>query len=390
MTAASMTAQSARKPILYLGFETAALYWRAVREGRLPQPEPIDDARALTNCVHTWHELAQVDLSPLGLRLCHDRLVTSQDDTSLRPGNNTHAQQRQDTRRTPQGIGLPRRSEPLHMLVGTRTQRYSCHVLHPHLVLSQLPPRALYRVSDAISVTSPELTLVHLARTSETLPLLELACEWCGAYALRPSSAASILCRSPLTSIARIKDLAALPQAPLGATTLQKAASLIAEGLSSPRTTEVFLMLTLPAEMGGFELPRPQPNQQISLEHTPLAGSSARPCYTADLFWEDRRLIVACDDCDEHEGDVQQAHARAQHRSALAARGYHVIDITKRDVESLQAFERKLAQIALVLRLWIPTASLKTRGTRRALFDWLFDAGHDHLPLGCGYRKGRP
>ena len=159
----------------------------------------------------------------------------------------------------------------------------------------------------------------------------------------------------------------------------------VAEGLASPRETEVYLLLVLPARLGGFALPAPFVNQQIPLVGTAFASLTDHLFFIADLLWPWANLILEYDGSEDHESTTQQIASDKERRSILAAMGYTVIVISRHDLDSLARFERKVRQIAIALGMCFEEIGVDN-AARRTLFNWLFDATHDHVPFGYGYR----
>ena len=345
------------QPSLCLGFETAALYWRAVRAGDLTMPTPLPLTSVPDSCTAGVRRISRLNLSLL------DKLPVPSD------GSNSC----------------------LHVMVSDQTHKWRNRKVRAHLSLSTLPPESIFRVSPEIIVASPELTLLQLARTSRLLPSIELACEWCGSYALASGEGSCLYDRTPIADLTRLKRLLAQKPKPRGSTAMIKVVEFAGERLASPRETECFLILVLPVRLGGFALPVPLVNQQIPLDSTPFGELSRHRFYLVDFLWPEARLIVEYDGLDDHEVTPQQVAADKERRTVLAALGYTVIVITRRDLESLPALERKVQQIAFALgvKLDQPEGERKdaeTQKARRALFAWLFDCRHDHLPFGFGYQ----
>ena len=342
-------------PSLCLGFETAALYWRAVRTGDLPMPTSTGFTAVPDSCIASARGITHIDLSPIAAL---PALLDASD---------------------------PR----LHVMVGTQARKWSSQKIRTHVMLAPLPPGSLYRVSPEIFVASPELTLLQLGRSERLLPCIELACEWSGSYALDLGEIGCHYDRVPVTDLARLNGLLAHRPAIRGSSAMLKVAKYVGEGLASPRETECFLILVLPTRLGGFALPAPLINQQIPLDSRPFGKLSRQRFYVVDFLWPDARLVVEYDGLEDHEMSPQQIAADKERRSVLAALGYTVIVITKRDLESLSALERKVRQIAFVLgakegQAWDEEEAAETHTARKALFAWLFDCRHDHLPFGFG------
>lgn len=386
-TSTTHGATTRQPPRICLGFETAALYWRAVREGRLPQPKPLALTQVDETFVTGFRTLSQTDLAPLGISLnpygISGRFHCEQATTSV-AGNETS---REERHLVADGLSIPPGTTiPLHLMVGSRGRRRASRAVRSHVAEGTLPPRSLYGITDQVAVCSPELTLTQLSRGMHLLPCIELACEWCGWYALGALAQDCGFSSFPLTDLGALRHSLTHARAPRGADAAWQALAYAAEGLASPRETEVFLLLTLPSDVGGYALPKPYANQQVPLKGTPVAALANRPFYVVDLLWPDARVIVEYDGLANHEATPVQAAQDKERRSVLAALGYTVIVITRRDLASPTAFEQKVRQVALALGRELPRPSASTLEARVALFSWLSDPMHDHLPFGFGYR----
>lgn len=376
----------ALSPRVFLGFETSALFWRAVKERRLPWPTPLEIESLPRNCITTFQGLARVDLSPLGVQLTREGLVASHHFERLTVTNSSSGTVTFREQIVPTGIAItPGTTLPIHIMASHQAQRGSCRCIKPRLVSGTLPPHSLYAISDEIAVASPELTLVQLARNLRMLPCIELACEWCGSYALGPATIDCVYETVPITDKTRITELIQRHPAPHGSRSVAKMMKWIAEGLASPRETVVFLMLSLPSRLGGFALPIPYVNQQIPLVGTDFANLTKYLFFVADLLWPWAKLILEYDGFEDHEVTSRQIAADKERRSILAAMGYTVIVITRHDVENLSRLQRKVRQIAIALGVTLDEAEADMTA-RKALFSWLFDSMHDHVPFGFGYR----
>lgn len=385
MTALAQTeCQQQSNRQLVVCHQTAALYWRAVKEGRLPHPQPLDLRQVPASCIHGYHDASCIDLSPLGIGLHPDGITSN----LLMETTGFGAWGRTERRRVfvPQGIALPNAgTAPLHLLVSQRAQRSHQRGIVTHLLARSVPPESFYRVSDSLVVSSPELTCLQMMNSQRVLPCLELLCEWCGTYALGPWGSDCLFSRPPLTDLDRLHAFVTRAKGLHGIAGTRRVLELASERLASPRETELYLMLALPVSLGGLGLPKPFVNQRIPLQSMQLVDLSEHGCFEADLLWPHVRLIVEYDGIDEHEQTAQQVAADKERRSVLAALGYTVIVVTKRDLTSMQAFERKARQIAAALGVRLPHLGLEEHVARERLFGWLFDPMHEHVPFGSGY-----
>lgn len=388
-------------PQLYLGHETALLFWRAVHEGRLPHPEPLDARTVSPACITTYRELSHVDLAPLGIVMTTSGAIAAYEERLIDWGSARGEPLRRGL--VPEGIALPPGiPAPLHVLAADPRQRRTRGGMRTHLAEGMLPAGSLCWVSDSIVVTSPELTLLQACTASRDLPNIELALELSGTYALHP---ASLPCRFETTPIMTRKSIAQFAENAAGrrgVNALRRTVAWLCDGLASPREAELYLLLVLPPEAGGYGLPLPVVNgvvkdrqtaceegRMTEEEYAALVADLARlEPYVPDFLWKcgGRIVILEYDGFEEHEVDAVQVARDKERRSEFAARGCAVIVVTKRDMKSLQTFEAKVSQLMRALGLVPNAGGGEHASARQALFRWLANPQHDHLPFGYGYR----
>lgn len=371
---------------LVLCRQTAAIFWRAVREGRIDRPSPCELPYPFDS-ISSYRELARIDLSPIGLNL------TSQGAFSLRSQQVVTVH---DDKRCypvifhpPVGASIPPGSlAPLNILVCSKNHSRSPLTMQPYVLNSALPPLSFCKISESLYVTSPALTYVQSCLTQRMLPNIELGLEWCGSYALsapcclRAGRAKNILCadeiRDYIDSLRHLKGIAAA----------REAATWLVDGLASPREAEVYLLLVLPQDHGGFGLPQPLVNAVIPLRGTSAEGLTSDSFYVADLMYLIGKsgVIVEYDGKDDHERNPDDVLRDKERRSVLAAMGYTVIVITRHDLSTPQRLRQKIEQIARAIDVTIPCEQTnEVQEARANLVKWLLNPSHDHLPFGYGY-----
>ena len=106
------------------------------------------------------------------------------------------------------------------------------------------------------------------------------------------------------------------------------------------------MLLCLPTAMGGYALPKPTLNPEVTLDANARAlypHLVARP----DLFWEEKRLDVEYDG-DAHEGGESRAKD-AGRLAALEVEGITVVTLTYPQVASALAFDVVARRIGRML-----------------------------------------
>ena len=249
-------------------------------------------------------------------------------------------------------------------------------------------------------MSSPEFCFFQMASQLSLVKLIELGFELCGTYAA-PASAASAPSapaaavsapasvapaatpdiqdtlrevettynRSPLTTTKRLTAFVSKLGGVAGVKQASKALQYILDGSASPMETTITMLLTLPYRLGGYGLPAPELNMQITPAKT-AKSMADRAFYSCDLYWPDFEIAVEYDSDAYHTGSARIA-SDSRRRNSLSALGVQVITITNQQVQRIEAFE-VAAQILVVnmrrrMRFHKPTFKAKQQELRSLL-----------------------
>lgn len=259
---------------LCLGFGSAQAYWRRVQRRRAHE----NDSRPLVRMLFE---------------------------------ENPHVAWSQAPRLEP-GLAVPKRVDPaalramepgeksLQLLVCEQQGRRALRGADLHLHEGCLPEGALARTDEGFLVARPPLTFVHMARILSEPDLISYGCELCGLYALSAEEDQGFVNVPALASVDelgsfldRVCELRAeRGRAPLwGIGRARNALAHVLERSASPAETTSALLLTLPARMGGYNLPRPELNWIVELDE--LARSIVGvDRYACDLCWPEERSVL--------------------------------------------------------------------------------------------------
>lgn len=132
-----------------------------------------------------------------------------------------------------------------------------------------------------------------------------------------------------------------------GAGLLRATLPFVIENLRSPKEADVFLLLCLPARLGGFALPRPLSNYAIDVSWVRDGFFAGWTSCEVDLFWGQARLVVEYDSWDHHDerGQEKLEHDR-ERADALRAMGFTVVTIRRNDLYSPRLFRAKAEEVA--------------------------------------------
>ena len=128
--------------------------------------------------------------------------------------------------------------------------------------------------------------------------------------------------------------------------------------------TVTYLLLCLPQQYGGYNLPQPELNSELKLdrgEQFLLRTTSVKP----DLLWRKQGFII------EYDGEYHNYPAQAAHdnkrRIVLETLGYHVETLKKQDVFDPIAFDGFATMVAKRFGKRMRPLSLKQQYAREAL-----------------------
>lgn len=320
--------------MLFLGFESAVQYWRAVRAGLVPAPDYARVTVVSNEAHHAGEVVECVPTLPIEEQLTPQVLVSS-----------------------------------VNHINHSDAARF-------RLCAAELPGGSFCAHTSYTMVASPELSLLQAAKDcgpKEIITLIELCCEFMGCYSLCDDDVRGFVTCKPLVTKSRMEEyIRALPKRTRGAKLLQRAVELSGERSWSPRETDCFLALTLPSEMGGFGLPQPLMNP---FDEEGEMGERGTDRYMVDLCWEDSKTAFEYDGKLDH-GTIEKANQDKERRSALASRGYKVIVAVNESVGNEDAYRRKISQVLGAMELQMPSFNDEELAAQNALRERLFDPAH--------------
>lgn len=299
-------------------------------------------------------------------------------------------------------------SKPIDILVPSPSVRSRGKQARTHSWLSMIPPGSMRRVHKNVIVSTPEFVILQLAhRHIRHIPLLDkcvdqylvekellashgidaeapfedflgwecirhlvhvaqVAMEFTGTYRLPTPKTPTAYEQPLLMTIESALKLLDSSGERNDAPRARRALDLISGESASPMETGLFLMLTLPVEMGGLGLPRPVLNKTIPVQ---LDGKNLTP----DLLWQDRKLIIEYESSEFHAGRGRDKTDHDTMRAnALRAAGYRVFEATPGIVCRLSRIEILAEQSAHALGVPLPNANACQRRLRERLHRELF------------------
>lgn len=265
-----------------------------------------------------------------------------------------------------------------HVLVNSRDllRTSSAHVTHACSV--NLPYGAFYRIRDDVFVQSPELVFLRAANTLELPALIAFGDELCGLYSFSKNEERGFRKRErPITDKARLFAFLDLAEWSRGRRKAQKAFRYIVEKSASPMETMDEMLLSLPLQYGGYGLPQPNMNREVSLS-AKAARIAKRGTCRLDMSWGDIPFDLEHHGKLDHSSEADKDSDRAR-VNALKEMGFEVIELTHEQVIDPMAFEYLAVLIAGAIGVHLRKDHLgitrERLALRRALRTWNASSG---------------
>lgn len=196
----------------------------------------------------------------------------------------------------------------------------------------------LIDLGGGLFIPDPETVFLQMADQLSSCQLACLAFELCGIYESNRMDASTAIDKlAPLTTPMKLERSVRSSKHVRGLAKARKILPYIAERSASPMETATYLRLTLPYQMGGFNLPKPLMNTRVDMSRGKKHISSMRYC-VPDLFWPDHRLIVEYDS-DLHASPLKIGRDAAR-KNAMIDMGLDVITVTKMQMYSMDEFNK--------------------------------------------------
>ncbi len=254
---------------------------------------------------------------------------------------------------------------PLHCLVSDAASRPRVKGVVAHYTKQSLTAGAILRLSPQVSIVSPELCFLQMAKALPPAQLALMAFELCGSYAIRGSD---LLQRKPLTTPEKLRAFVTVYPGIPGVEKAVWALNHVVANAASPMEAKTVLLLCMPMSAGGYGLPHPELNPTIPLS-MPSRALYRVKTYRPDLYWPKIKLDVEYDG-DSHEEETSHAKDTAR-ILALKAEGVEVVVLTYSQVVNADAFDAVAKLIASKLhhrlRFRMKDFSRRRTGLRKAL-----------------------
>lgn len=269
--------------------------------------------------------------------------------------------------------------QPADVMIFDRASRRRSSSVACHAWQTKLPKGAFYKFRG-VYVSSPEFVFLQMASKLSIEQLIALGCELCGQYVLLPENVTHPGALDempkrlyPLTNTRKIAAFLKAAEKARGKEKAIRALKYVIDGSRSPMETMTYMLLCLPAMMGGYGLPKPELNATIPLNDEAKTIARRQHC-EGDLCWPDVQLDI------EYHGEVHVGAAQMKsdvgRELGIEHMGWRVITVTSPQVFDSDQFEvvakEAAAKIGKRLRKSVLDATLQRGALYHELEQWMF------------------
>lgn len=270
----------------------------------------------------------------------------------------------------------------MHIMVFDKAQKRKSKLHVSHVWSDHLPEGSFYRLNDSVLIASPAFAFLGAAGSLDIAALVAFGCELCGLYSFDPMSDRGFRKRSvPLLTKDCLGEYLTDAKRCRGYDKAMRALPHVLERSASPMETFDALAISLPCRYGGYGLEKPLMNYGVRLSSKAARIAKRETCY-ADMCYIDAKRHLKLDI--EHHGKLD--HSSIGDRNSDRARvnglkemGFEVIELTKDQVNDLEAFEYIVQRVARLLGHHIRKpncgATPARLSFRREVFAWNRSSG---------------
>lgn len=237
---------------------------------------------------------------------------------------------------------------PVHAFVADRAKGTSTKHLVTHVLSQPLPYGAFLDLGHGICICSPNFMFLQLATQKGLLELVHTGMELCGTYSrwsLEPAQPLLSPDRDPennnactfqlpaATQVTRLESFIGRMDGQRGAVGARAAVRWLADGSASPMETATYLLLCLPKRLGGYGLPKPILNPQLTISNPD--GVKVR---YPDLFWLGPNIDVEYNSDKDHSGEWSR-YRDSKREVELAVANVRVLPLTRPQLMDVDAFD---------------------------------------------------
>ena len=235
--------------------------------------------------------------------------------------------------------------QPVDLLVESSASRRNSRNRRCRIWNHRLPDGAFVPLGQDVYLSRPEFVFLQLAVDLNDTELLLLGYEMCGFYAVRRRGIAHAeRCRPLMTTGSLKRFLDRMAPGIHGLLRARRTVPRVLDRSASAAETAMVALLCTPRSHGGYGLPLPHMNPQVTIpaKLRELLGGHPLMC---DAYWPDARFALEYDGKLDHEG--ADGRARDRNRiSRLTAAGIVIETITWRELSNPWQFDKVARRVA--------------------------------------------
>lgn len=263
------------------------------------------------------------------------------------------------------------RTRPLHVLVPNRESAHASAAVVPHVWSGPLPGGSFCALSGQNCVSSPEFSLVQMARGRSLPEVMRLALYLCGRFSISDAGHGYVGSRLPLTSPESIaRFLEGVPRGH-GTAAVREVLRYLVPDAASPAEVLLVSAFVLPPRLGGWCMPPISVNQRIDVDPwlRPVAGADY---FVGDIYIPSVRGDVEFDSYEYHTGRYRLDHTQAR-RNVLEVMHVKTMSATWGQINTFERFETFIRMVKV--RFGIPERSFthEEREAQIRLYELLAD-----------------
>lgn len=266
----------------------------------------------------------------------------------------------------------PERGRPLHLVVCNQALKHVVKDAQVHACQVELPNGSFYRLAGGNIVSSPELTFLQMAASSNLWELIEIGNYLCSTFSIGDEGRGYTGSRGQLMSLEQLDlFLSALPPYARGVRKARRAASEVVELTASPMESQLALHYSLAPDQGGRGPFVISANQVIQIdEHAQRLLSSGY--LVGDLFLPEYKSDLEFDSEEFHTGKYRLDHTQAR-RNVLEAMQIKTISATYGQMDTMSNFDDFTWLLEKRLGIEHPQYTYRQRCKQQDLYAWLTD-----------------